>query len=206
MVRRGELLRWCSSTLLCGMGVASACVKMVPSPASIPDRSSYFAVIAESMLSDTTIVAVRRAIPLQFDPYPLRPDSDVTHVGPDTRASGAEAEVRGRKGVLDAMHLAVGNGEIPADCAGTEAPDTPDEPRHRGCPTVRRYVVAVAQPRQGDGTVQIPTNEPGRYWTSRVILTSISPDGYNSETRDYVLDSTNAGWSIVKKKRLHILE
>jgi hypothetical protein len=179
---------------------------MVPSPASTHDGSSYFAVIAESMLSDTTIVAVRRAIPLQFDPYPLRPDSDVTHVGPDTRASGAEAEVRRRKGILNAMHLTVGDGEIPPDCAGTESPDTPDEPRHRGCPTVRRYVVTVALPRQGDGTVRIPTHETGRYWTSRVILTSISPGGYNSETRDYVLDSTSAGWRILKKKRLLILE
>jgi len=201
-----QKLRRCACTSLAGLCVISACVKTVHSSAGAHDRSSYFAVILESIVSDTSIVAVRRALPLQFDPYPLRPDSDVSYVRPDTRASGADWEVQRRLAILNAMHLTVGSGEIPPDCAGTESPDTPDNPRHKGCPTVRRYVVAVARPRRADVTAPSSNAPAGRYWMSRVIVTAITPDGYNSQTRDYLLDSSLAGWTVLNVKRRAFLE
>ena len=81
-------------------------------------------------------------------------------------------------------------------------PGYPGSSEKKGCPAVQREVVAIALPRAGDATSKDRAVADGRFWTSRVIIASIGPDGITAEARDYVLEQRGGRWRVVKMVRL----
>jgi hypothetical protein len=156
---------------------------------------SAFALVVRALAADSRYDG--QAVPLQVELRPLRRLREVSAVTEETLEPPDSDRHRGRRRILAAAGLPIGDALFPRNCAGTMVQAAPGESPHSGCPSTTRVVAAIGLPRPGDAASEGALNDP-HYRTVRVIVAGIGPGGISAEIRDYILEAAAHGWTAAR--------
>jgi hypothetical protein len=143
-------------------------------------------------------------------------DVGVIEVSSRTRATVSESEIAVRRRVLGRLGIETTDDPTRGKCPGALIPPAPPNEPERSkrvlCPNRPQAVAAVALERRGGAYLEVAgideraISAEFEAWSTRVLLTRLTPDGASTTVFDFVARRHDGRWTLVKRVPLMVID